>query len=444
MTKLIARIAPDAGVNSDGFVEGSIKETTFIAAMTNLAIATNVYSYRKDTNNSGSVQFTDISSTIRDDTVADTEPFGTTANMSANDAWLIACDHSIQRFYVKIESGSEGIWAGTGLKFYSSSDGLTAGHELMGVIDPSNGLRNSGIHKITLPTYSPSTFSPIPGDISSRKWVMIKLDGFTGVTRAPKVSRLWIEHDEANVAYLNFTNDVNGALTIPTTPITDTLFPFVDMSAYFCTSNPMTALVTYVFRHNEDVWTMAEEYLASDNTWKLVPNLVDGTNDWATGPATQQTTPTRTELSWTKPNDWSAKTLSFRMDATTTETHTGYWFRRRITSVEVPGPTLVGITRHRAKQYGANNAYGVYEKDAKTYTALTYSLGTKPTADIQLAFINNVTGQTSTVIIPSTVLESGELANPYLDVNLTIAAGESRLLRVVSGGSASSFSYKLQ
>lgn len=444
MSKLIPIINPTAGKDSDGFVEGGIKETSYVAALFNILIAGNVYSYRKDTTASGSFQFTDIATTISDDTISDTEPFGSTANMSANDTWLIACDHKVKVLYVKIETGSEGIWTGTGLKFYDSSDKLTANNELLNVTDPSNGLRNAGIHKIVLPTSSSEAFSPIPGDIASRKWIIIKLNGFTGVTRAPKISRVWIEHDESNITYLDMTTEVNGSLaTAPVSP-TDTLFPVIGNTAYFCTENIALAQERYQYRRTPDVWTIAHEYLANDETWKTLPNWQDASNDWANGPSVVSNTFQKYQASWTVPSDFGQKTLTFPLIQGGTVSYTGYWVRMRAVSVEIPGPTTLGLARYRARQFGASNAYGEYEKHAVTYTVLTYSLGTKPTAPITLAFINNVNGQTATAIIPNDTLESGTLLTQKLDINLSIAAGESRMLKIVEGGSANVFSYRLQ
>lgn len=260
MSKLIARLAPDAGANSDGFVEGAIRETTYVAVIANAAMSNTIYSHRKDTSASG-VQFTDISSTISNDTIDDTEPFGTTLTMSANDLWFIACDQIVQHIYIKIEPGSEGIWAGTGLKFYDSTDGITPSHELLGITDSTNGLRNSGIFKITLPESTAVNFSPIPGDIASKKWIVVKLDGFTGVTRAPKVSRIWLEHDVTNIRYVDGTARANGDIAVAPILVNDTIFPSAGLAVYSCTANPASSMIAYSFRGYADIWTMVFEYL---------------------------------------------------------------------------------------------------------------------------------------------------------------------------------------
>lgn len=92
----LGEIGPTAGPDSDGIDWGRVNQTPLTAALSNAMSAPNVYAYRKNVSATG-VQFLPIADPMTTHT-----PFGTAAEMSAGDEYLLACDNPVERFYFQV------------------------------------------------------------------------------------------------------------------------------------------------------------------------------------------------------------------------------------------------------------------------------------------------------------------------------------------------------
>lgn len=282
-THIIPVVSATAGEDDDGSLVGRVLGSNFADAFANVRLAAQAYVYRKDVAGT-TFSFEDVSAAANDDTPSDFLPFGTTAQMSAGDECLIACEHHIKELYFRI--ATPGVWTGT-IEIRYSTNGQTANATLQNVVDGTNGFRaTAGVYGIsfTVPT-DIVAFSPVPGEIASRRWLVLK-PTVTAVTTAPVLSRIWINHTDESVTYLNPTiND--SILTGPSAPQhPPTYFPTVDSAVHFAFSNPAFGIERNIYRRQENVRTRVLEYLASDGTWKTLTGVNDPSSDYTNGPAT--------------------------------------------------------------------------------------------------------------------------------------------------------------
>jgi len=401
---ILPSISPTA--NGDGSLIGSVNETDFTASFNDKHISDVVYVYRKNVAGQ-SFSFDDISTAAGNDTTSDFLPFGTNAQMSAGDELYISCDHNQEELFFKIDT--PGVWTGT-LDIKYSSNGTTANATLQGVVDNSNGFRNSaGVYRIsfTKPT-DIQAFSPVPGDILSKKWFVFK-PTITAVTTAPILSRVWIHHDQHLLT--DVTTAANDVSVPSSTP--ETFFPTVDSAHYFSFANPAMGLVRNVHQASANVRTRQLEYYANDNIWKPLQNISDPSNDYKAGSLTYSATPVQYIVGWSVPTDWSSKTLEFNTSSGTVNS-TGYWIRNRTASVQAYGPAQSTKYTIRAKQFGNSNTSGYQVPVATTLRMITIDepLSMSGSGAVTLQISNLSTGASATATIP---------ASPTWPLNLDVA-----------------------
>ena len=281
----IAEISPTAGDDADGSLIGRVPESNFTGAFTDVRIAAAVTAYRKDVAGS-TFSFENLSTPLNNATTGDALPFGSTAQMSAGDKFYISCDHKTKALYFKVST--PGVWTGT-MTFKCSTDGITENHTIAVVDDGSNGFRNSaGVYKIT-PTLPENmvAFSPVPGDVPSKLWIVF-MPSITGSpTTAPVLTQAWIEHEDSSVTHINLSTSLNDdILGSGGTNHPPEFLPVVGSIVSVGFASKPKGMVKRVFQRCADVRTRVVEYLASDDTWKTLAGLNDPSGDYENGPAT--------------------------------------------------------------------------------------------------------------------------------------------------------------
>lgn len=395
---IIPVLSLTSGGNNDGALIGSVLESNFAGAFTDVHIADNVYVYRKDLTGS-SFSFENISTAAGNDTTSDFLPFGTNTQMTAGDKFYLSCDHEIEELFFKIDT--PGVWTGT-MTIKYSTDGQTASATVQGVVDDTNGFKAAqGIHKITFtkPT-NIVAFSPVPGDVPSKKWFVFE-PTITAVTTAPILSRVWIHHSED--ASIDMSSLINLDVITSGGGHPPTFFPIVDSATYYAFSNPAFGMERRIFRRQDNVRTRVVEYYANDNTWKPLQGWNDPSDDFRNGPATQAATATQYSVRWTVPSDWSSKTLSFTTSSGAVQ-KTGYFIRERTTAVSAYGPAQTTLSNVSARQFGDANTAGVVVPIATTIRAITLDepLSISGTGENVIQIFNLTKGTSTSATIPAT------------------------------------------
>lgn len=419
-------LSSTAGVDSDGVIFGSVAQSPMDFLASKRVDATTVKVFARD-ENSGNFTFTELSSPGSDSTANDTPIFGSLSTMSALDTAFISDTDTPVSIHVQI--GTSGVYTGTGIKLYDSVDGVIAGRQLTGVVDPTNGFRAApGWYEITwTPPVTPGVaFSPVPGDIPSRKYIMIALDGFTGVTTAPVLSRVVVSLATDGQKYTDVTSIANGPLNVSFS-LPD-YFPAVGEESIFHFTDPAYGLENYVFQaRTPGIETVVWEYLRNDNTWQPVPNLVDLSDNSTITPSTS---PEDFTTRWTIPSDWTPMTYSIPMSDLTTHTATAYWMRVRVTAVSSSGFITPAIHRFRARKFGAANTTGIVTPTAKTFTYLNIpSIGGLSGNDTVAQITNMNTGRASAFTIPA----SPTLPLNYDITDISFSANDKYSYQWVSG-----------
>ena len=305
--------------------------------------------------------------------------------------------------------------------------------------DGSNGLRaTAGVYRIAfnLNKANRKAVSPVFGG-TKRKYVVLRPNGLTAKTVAPKLRRVWLICAEDGVTYQDILPTLSAALSssdfsnVPATHSSQ--LAVVGDMVYFGLPGLAMGLDDAVYRRTANR-SGVYEYLASDGTWKSLAGVVDPGNQLRNGPETAGATPTYYNLRWTVPSDWIAMELTLPPAAAVT----AHWMRYRVTDVSPLGPVQTAFYRRRARAFGSANASGIYRKEVASYGYVTFDFGVAPATEMVVAFTNAATGERRSVTMPANTRSSAELAVGRLDfaTALLIRAGESLIVSHQSGGSA--------
>lgn len=433
---IIPALSPTAGTNSDGFVDSAINETLVTANMDTVENCDNdtLKVYRID-RSSGSMQITDITTDAVSGVTNQCKPFGTSAQFSDGDEFLIACAEEVQAMLFQVNTAA--VHTAT-LKVYDSTDGTWASN-LLTVTDSGNAFKSTGWHYITLPdnagraSWKPSNDPTLA--MLTAKYFRIKLEGIVSGNTPPQLSEIVLIRK--TFKWADHTTEANGDTAIA--PAAQTHYPWENSIWTVCFSNPAYRAEVYMHLVQTNVITDVHEYLASDNTWKALTGWVNSTNDFTTGPAILGNPVQKLPISWNSPSDWDPKAQVFTLDNDTTVTYTGYWIRERTTSVSAYGNHVSPRYRLRVRQYGSTNVTGERVFSAQTVKGINIKSITTPNiTSMSCEIVNLTTGKAATFVIP---------ANPVLplaiNLDIAFAAGDERGIRVVSGGSAIGVQYEL-
>jgi len=281
---LLPFVSPTSGDREDGELIGSVLESDFTGCFSDVRLAGAVFAYRKDVSGN-TFTFDDLSTALNSDATGDAQPFGSTAQMGAGDLLYIACDHRIKHLYFKVSTA--GAWTGT-VAFKCSTDGVSANHTLT-VTDDSNGFRaGTGVYRMqfTLPS-NITSFSPVPGSVASRMWIVMEPSVSGTPTTAPVLSQAWAEHEDGDLVYTNLSTLINQDILGPSgSGHSATFFPTVGSSVYIAYQNVPKGMKREVYQRRANIRTRVYEYLAADNTWKTLTGATDPSNDYLNGPST--------------------------------------------------------------------------------------------------------------------------------------------------------------
>lgn len=434
----IPEIGQNSGEMNDGIVRGKVNQSLTTNLISNVVLGGTLYVYRKDNIAGGGFNFLDISAQAIADISNNFLPWGDNSTFTNEDTVYIACEHGIKDLYFNITTAA--VWVGT-VGIYDSTDGITANRELT-YTETSNGFRNTGIHKITInhPETPSVAFSPVPGDIASRRWIVLKIKTFTSVTTVTKLQRMWVTNEDSAVKYTDLTSQANAAWDSNVFPNSGiTYFYTQETTGYLAFPFLTYGVDLNIYRKLPDIMDREYRYLASDDTWKTLPNQTDTSNYFENGPATLGTTGQEFAVRWTIPSDWTEKTLNFAMSDGTTKTITGYWVRPHITLMKTLGPVPAVLYRLRGRTFGAANSSGLYHKNATTYNFVTFDIGIPSATATVIQLININTGKGTTFTIPANTSSSGSLPGQRIDLSpaFVLGAGESMAISYLSGGSLS-------
>lgn len=447
-TLRVAEISGRAGNAADGIVRGVISQSYFVGLDNNFEWQEQLYVVRKDINGESYV-FNDISVEAGSGVTDSCLIWGPDSDFTATDCVYIASD-DVEVSELRVVITTPGVWEGAGIAIYDSSDGVSANRRLTLVEDQTNGFRNGpGTYAISWepPVTRGRAFSPIPDDVPVRQFIVIKPLGLTSATTSPKLSMIYALHGFENAPFIDFTALFNSPLDDGNFGSYPDVLAFLNSVDIFTFAAIPIGMDFMVYRAvSANACSGIIEYLANDDTWKALPNVVDGTNSFQNGPQTLGDPPQMFEVRWGIPNDWSPKTLVLPLLGGGTTTVIGYQARYRVTSVNTIEPVHPSLARGRSRMLGVGYSGGIYHYQAGTYTGVTFEAGVPATADVIVQVTNMNNGHSGTFTIPANKYSSANVAGQKLDLSssVPVAAGESILITWISGGTIQDVELVLQ
>jgi hypothetical protein len=432
-TITMAEISDHAGHDNDGIVRGVISQSLFNSMYDSIESVEPVYAFNLDLTGNN-VDFTDYTTEATSGVSNSFLPWGTNSTFSAGDAVYLASDEPT--IEIRFTINTAGVWVGTGLEVLDSTDGLTANRVLTGVVDTSNGFRNGpGTYSVkwTNPATPRVDWSPVPGFIPARKWIVIRPIGFVSATVSPKMSMTYMMGGG-----VDFENDTS----VWNAPMSDATFGTVSDVVYQVNSSEIFAFPAAgpgmdieVHRKTANVRDVALEYYSISGTWRAFTNL-DDPSDWMrNGPATLGGSPAVLyHIRWDQPADWDIMSMTIEESGVGPVILTGAFMRARVTTVSNIAPQVAPLARARARSLNVSG--GVIHLASASYSALMFDVGVPPAVDTVAQLLNINTGASATVTFPSGVKSSCNLPLERLPLSrpLAVGYGEALLITWQSGG----------
>lgn len=430
-TITIAEISSTGGNAADGIVRGVIDQSLFVSVYDSVEPIETVNAFNLDVTGGG-FDFTDYTTEATSGVANSFLPWGTNATFSSGDAVYLASGEPVTEIRITIDTG--GVWVGGGLEVWDSTNGTTANRQLTVTTDTTNGLRNTGTGVIrwTDPATPRVSWSPVPGFIASREWLVIKPSGFVSATVSPKASMTFLLGSGGDVE--DKTAVFNAAMSDGSFGVVSDVVFFVGASTIFTLPVPGPGIDLMMHRRCPNVRDVVFEYYAVGGTWAALPGLNDPSNGMKNGPAALTDPPELFRLRWVPPLDWQTLPLTVDVDGVGPVTSTGAHIRARVSSVSDISPQLPPLARGRARSLDASGA--VRHADAFTYSCLTYETGIPPLSDTTVQFLNINTGLNATAVFPSGVYSSCNTASQkiLLSQPLLVRSGDALLITWQSGG----------
>lgn len=445
-----AELSATAGVDGDGVQKGRVIPSQLVGGYVKADTSVGVRVFRKDRAGMAST-FTDLTEEAHTADPNSLVLFGTDGTITEDDSSYISCPHKVAAVWLQLDTPA--VWDGEGIEVFYSNDGITANTPVPNLVDPTNGFRNeAGLYRVSWDVPDDvEAFSPIPADIPIMNWFVCKFKGVTSMTTAPLFSRVWAQHSPEAPHYFYNRDEAYGGLTAD-----DDFGELADIEGFYTGDSSQNLIFPFLaygldittHRAIEAVVDGVAEYLADDGTWKELQDFSDTSAGYHNGPVALGDPVENFSMRWAIPDDWSERTESFLLEeGGPTESKTGYHFRYRMTSIVPTGPSHFGLLRLRVKAFGDDNSYGVYHKEAASYSAITYDVSVPPDTDCHAQVVNLSTGKAGAFTIHTNVYSSGELIDTQhwvVDPPLKVAAGESILFTHVGGGTCSDVELKLQ
>jgi hypothetical protein len=428
----MAEISDVAGHSADGIVRGLIDQSLFTAMYDSIESTETVYAFNLDLAG-GNVDFTDYTTAATSGVANSFLPWGTNATFSVGDALYLASDEPT--IEIRFTINTPGVWVGGGLEVLDSTNGTSANRTLTGVVDGSNGFRNGpGTYSVTWtdPAVPRVAWSPVPGFIRDRKWIVIRPSGFVSATTSPKMSMTYAMG--GGVDFEDDTSVWNAAMSNGTFGSVPDVVYQVDCSELFVFPAAGPGMDVEVHRKATNTRNVILEYYSISGTWRPFTGVNDPSNWLKNGPATLSDPPELFEIRWNEPADWDLMSLVIEESGVGPVTLMGAIMRARVTSITTVAQQVAPLARGRARSLNASG--GVIHLAPSTYTALTFEAGVPPASDTVIQLLNINSRASATATFPSGVKSSCSLALERLVLSqpLTIGAGDALLITWQSGG----------
>jgi|WetSurMetagenome_2_1015567.scaffolds.fasta_scaffold13325_4 hypothetical protein len=443
----MAEISETAGNSSDGVVRGMIGQSSFVGLNNNFEWQETLIAIRRYAVNGGYI-FSDISAEAVSGTPDACMIWGDDTTFSSADSVYISSDDVVIS-ELRVTITTPGVWDGAGIAIYDSPDGISARRQLTIIRDDTNGFRNGpGTYAITWETPpTPSMeFSPVPDGVPMHRWIVVKPVGMTSATTAPKISMIYALHGTENAPFVDFTDLFNSSMDDGNFGSYPDVLVFMNSVDIFTFAELPVGMDFMVYRAvSENACSGIIEYLASDNTWKALPNVIDGTNSFQNGPATLDDPPQLLKVRWGIPNDWSAKTLVLPLLGGGATTVAGYQARYRVTEVNAAAPVHPSLAKGRARMLGDGSG-GIYHYQTANYMGVTFEAGVPATEDVVVQIININNGNSGIFTIPAGEYSSANVSGQRLDLSnsIHVSAGDSLIVAWLSGGTVKDVELVLQ
>ena len=436
-TITMAEISATAGNAGDGIVRGEVAQSFVTRAFTNLEGAESVFAFNVDLSGPD-IYFIDYSDAASGLSGPNSfRPWGTDVQFTAGDSVCVASLEDCTRIRFTVDT--PGVWvSGTsgGITMWDSTDGITANRQLTGVIDPTNGFRNpAGTYEVTWtdPVVPRVAFSPVPGLIASRKWIVIKPDTYVSSTTSPKLSTMYIAgitglFEDVTAVYNKNPPDANFGTVVPIIYSTG----YCDLFTFPSASIGMDLLM---YRKATATRTTRLEYYALGGVWKPLPGATDPSNWMLNGPTTLGDPMQLFHLRWPIPSDWQNMTLPVWIEGDPSPTNIAGWHLRSVVqSVFNVAAQPPGLARARARALAASGA--VFHLAPATYSVATFEVGVPALTDCVVELVNINTGVSATMTIPAATYSSAGLALERIPLStpLVIGQGDALLITWLSGG----------
>lgn len=425
------RIDIPLSLSGDRELKGSVNESQMAGIFAKELNPSSVHLVKYDEGSADG--FMDLSAEITSPGLgADTPVLGTNTSLSANDEFYIADEKQLKEFWSHIRVN--GSYTATGIEMYDSTDGVTFNRKLAGLVDDSNGFRAGiGWHKTswTQPATASQALALVP--ISSktylntkRIWYKVKIVGFTSAVTAPVLARIipvFIDAEQNYIDYSAFTG-ISTTSHAGHPRIGVSFFPLIGDEIVYSFSNRARGISFFMFLNTvmPAGITQVFEYLATDNLWKAISSVNDGTNFFRNGPATLTQPPTHFDFLFETPTDWTSKTISLKTN-TGTVSSTGFHIRSRLTGTVI-GEYPAAVYSFRGYQYGTLNTDGI-ALPAMTIRRVSMEVGGSVTGTATAAtfsLVNLSNGNTVHLTVPATA-GKGSIVNADV-TDIIFADGE--------------------
>ena len=421
-------VSPSAGRNNDGVLRGRINPSQFIASFLASKIIPVMQVLREDISTNGTT-LVDVTTAATDSTANDFAPFNTTVTMSDGDSFYFRTqnDADVQSFFVQVATQGVGTWSIDVQEWNTTTE---AWESVAGLVDGSNGFRNAlGVYRISYSSGAEGKVRLTANQSTKFLWHRVVLKNPTVITTAPILSRIWVLGKVFNFTDISSATNSSNWVVLPTE-----ILPVVnDFYCIFVHPGPPIGMDANVVQAESANFTTTKQYLASDNSWKSIPDLVDPSNMFHTlGNA---------KIRWSRPSDWTSMTQTINGVA-----YTGYFERCIVTAIAVQGAVAPARISASSRALGEGNAIGIV-LTAQTLNYATFTIGSNnATVGTVFSLMNAESGKTSTMTIPITVDESADVSTGKITLStpLVFAEGESLIVICSSGGALVACEMRLQ
>lgn len=423
-------VSPTSGNGSEGIILGKINSSSLNSAFGAIEVTPILAVMREDVTASGRT-LTDVTTAATDSVAGDFQPFGTQAQMSEGDAFYfrISSDKVCNTLHFSISTPGAGVWT-LGVQEWNASSETWVDMPIASS-DADNLRAAVGVHSMSYTHLKNGALRLSSTDASKYIWHRVYVKTFTSCTTAPVLSRVWAE--SSDLTYIDVTTAFN---TGDFTGYIGDYLPTVGAHTVLAHPGPAIGMDITITVGSDGVYTLANEYLASDGTWKAFQNFVD--------PSNHSAVLGNHKLRWTVPADWVSSSLTLGASGFTA---TGWLMRRRIDAISTQGPRALVRYTAKSRALGAANSQGLEAASPQSYSVALVDIGANTaTADTVLQLVNANTGVVSTVTVPQGVDSTTDVAGGKINLSssFAMASGDSMIVMCKSGGPLTDVEVRLQ